>query len=58
VARTNVLERRTPKDREEKTGSSCIKITQLARGDNNIQNPQLNGQMIQNAKDEACHKMG
>jgi hypothetical protein len=56
VARTIVLEWRTPNDRDEKIGSSCIKTPQLGRGDNDVQSPQLKGPMIQNAKDEACHK--
>jgi hypothetical protein len=36
VARTNVLEWRTLEDRDEKTGSSCIKIPQLDRGDDDL----------------------
>jgi hypothetical protein len=51
VARTNVLEWRTPEDRDEKAGSSCIKIPQLGRGDNDVQSPQLKGPMIQSARD-------
>jgi hypothetical protein len=46
VARTNVLEWRTPEDRDEKGGSSCIKIPQLGRGDNDVQSPQFKGAMI------------
>jgi hypothetical protein len=30
-------------DRDEKTGSSCIKIPQLGRGDNDVQSPQIRG---------------
>jgi hypothetical protein len=36
VARTNVLEWRTPEDRDEKTGSSCIKIPQIDRDDDDL----------------------
>jgi hypothetical protein len=43
VARTYVFQWRIPEDRDEKTGSSCIKIPQLSRGDNDIQSPQLKG---------------
>jgi hypothetical protein len=56
VARTNVLEWRTPEDLDEKTGSSCIKIPQLGRGDNDVQSPQLKGPMIQNARDGVWRK--
>jgi hypothetical protein len=58
VARTNVLEWRTPEDQDEKTRSSCIKIIQLGRRDNDVQSPQLKGPMIQNAKYGAWIKMG
>jgi hypothetical protein len=58
VARTNVLELRTPGDRDEKAGSSCIKIPQLGRGDNGVQSPQLKGLMIQNARDGPWSKLG
>jgi hypothetical protein len=58
VARTNVLEWRTPEDRDENTGSSCIKIPQLGRGDNDVQSPQLKGPLIQNAGDGAWRKLG
>jgi hypothetical protein len=51
VARTNVIEWRTPEDRDEKAGSSCIKIPQLDRRDNDVQSPQLKGPMIQSARD-------
>jgi hypothetical protein len=58
LARTNVLEWRTPEDRDEKTGSSCLEIPQLGRGDNDVQSPQLKGLMIQNARDGAWRKLG
>jgi hypothetical protein len=58
VARANVLEWRTPEDRDEKTGSSCIKIPQLGCGDNDVQSPQLKGPMIQTARDGPWSKMG
>jgi hypothetical protein len=58
VARTNVLEWRTPEDRDEKPGSSCIKIPQLDRTDNDVQSPQLKGPMTQNAGDGAWRKLG
>jgi hypothetical protein len=57
VARTNVLEWRTPEDRDEKAGS-CIKIPQLGRGDNDVQRPQLKGPMIQSARDGPWSKLG
>jgi hypothetical protein len=43
VARTNVLEWRTPEDQDEKTESSCIKIPQLDRGDNDLKMTQMEG---------------
>jgi hypothetical protein len=43
VARTNVLEWRTPDDQDEKTGSPCIKIPQLDRGDDYLKMTQMNG---------------
>jgi hypothetical protein len=43
VAWTNVLQWRTPEDRDEKARSSCIKIPQLGREDNDVQSPQLKG---------------
>jgi hypothetical protein len=43
VVRTNVLEWRTPEDRDEKTRRSCIKTPQLGHGDNDVQSPQLRG---------------
>jgi hypothetical protein len=43
VARTNVLEWRTPEDRDEKTRSSCIKIPQLDRGDDDLKMTQMKG---------------
>jgi hypothetical protein len=43
VARINVLEWRTPEDRGEKTGSSCIKIPQLDRGDDDLKMTQMKG---------------
>jgi hypothetical protein len=43
VARTNVLEWRTPEDRDEKTGSSCIKIPYLDRGDDVLKMTQIKG---------------
>jgi hypothetical protein len=58
VARTNVLEWRTPEDRDEKTESSCIKTPQLGRGDNDIQSPQLTGPKIQSARDGPWSKLG
>jgi hypothetical protein len=58
VARTNVLEWRTPEERDKKTGSSCIKIPQLGRGDNDAQSPQLKGPLIQNVGDRAWRKLG
>jgi hypothetical protein len=51
VASTNVLEWRTLEDQDEKAGSSCIKIPQLGRRDNDVQSPQLKGPMIQSARD-------
>jgi hypothetical protein len=53
-----VLEWRTPEDRDEKAGSSCIKIPQLGRGDSNVQSPQLEGPMIQSARDGPWSKLG
>jgi hypothetical protein len=58
VARTNVLEWRTPEDRDEKAGNSCIKIPQLGRGDNDVQSPQLKRPMIQSAKDGPWSNLG
>ena len=43
VARTNVLEWRTPEDRDEKTGRSCIKIPQLDRSDDDLKMTQMKG---------------
>jgi hypothetical protein len=43
VARTNVLEWRTPEDRDEKTGSSCIEIPQLDRGDDDLKMTEMKG---------------
>jgi hypothetical protein len=43
VARTNVLEWRTPEDRDAKTGSSCIKTPQLDRGDDDLKMTQMKG---------------
>jgi hypothetical protein len=43
VARTNMLEWRTPEDRDEKTGSSCIKIPQLDRVDDDLKMTQMKG---------------
>jgi hypothetical protein len=43
VPRTNVLEWRTPEDRDEKTGSSCIKIPQLDRSDDDLKMTQMKG---------------
>jgi hypothetical protein len=43
VARTNVLEWRTPEDRYEKAGSSCIKIPQFDRGDDDLKMTQMKG---------------
>jgi hypothetical protein len=58
VARTNVLEWRTPEDRDEKAGSSCIKIPQLDRGDNDVQSPQLKRPMIRSEIDGPWSKLG
>jgi hypothetical protein len=58
MARTNELEWRILEDRDEKTGSSCIKIPQLGHRDNNVQSPHLKEQKIENAKDGAQSKMG
>jgi hypothetical protein len=57
VARTNVIAWRTPEDRDEKAGSSCIKIPQLGRGGNDVQSPQLKGPMIQSARDGPWSKL-
>jgi hypothetical protein len=43
VERTNVLEWRTPEDQDEKTESSCIKIPQLDRGDDDLKMTQMEG---------------
>jgi hypothetical protein len=43
VAKTNVLKWRTPEDRDEKTRSSCIKIPQLDRCDDDLKMTQMNG---------------
>jgi hypothetical protein len=58
VARTNMLEWRTPEDRDERAGSSCIKTPQLGRGDNDVQSLQLKGPMIQSARDGPWSKLG
>jgi hypothetical protein len=52
-----VLQWRTPEDRDEKAISSCIKIPQLGREDNDVQSPQLKGPMIQNARDGPWSKL-
>jgi hypothetical protein len=38
-----MLEWRTPEDRDEKTGSSCIKIPQLDRVDDDLKMTQMKG---------------
>jgi hypothetical protein len=43
VGKTNVLEWRTPEDRDEKIGSSCIQIPELGRGDDDLKMTQMKG---------------
>jgi hypothetical protein len=45
VARTNVLEWRTPEDQDEKTESSCIKMPYLDHGDDDLKITQMKGSM-------------
>jgi hypothetical protein len=53
-----VLEWRTSEDRDENAGSSCIKIPQVGRGDNDVKSTQLKGTMIQSARDGPWSKLG
>jgi hypothetical protein len=65
VAMTNVHEWRTPEDRDEKTGSSCIKIPELDRGDDDLKMTQMKGAkckieggQVQNVKMSCGEKNG